>query len=86
MVKIEVFVLPGCSGCNSGLDALKEIANAFGPDAFKWEECNLLENIDYAVKLGILSTPAIAVDGKLAFSSLPSPQQLHKELSRHVAR
>jgi thioredoxin 1 len=84
MVKIEIFTLPGCARCNAGLDALKEVATSFGPGAFAWEERNLLQNIDDAVRLGILSAPAIAVDGKLAFASLPSPQQLQAELSRHV--
>ncbi len=84
MTKIEVFALPGCSRCSTGLDALKEIAESFGPGTFVWEEHNLLENIDYAVRLGILSTPAIALDGKLAFTSLPSPSQLRAELTRHM--
>ncbi len=84
MKKLEVFVIPGCARCGTGLEALKEIAESFGPDAFAWEERSLLENIDYAVRLGILSTPAIAVDGKLAFNSLPSPLQLRTELARHV--
>lgn len=84
MVKIEVFTLPGCSRCSQGLDTLKEVAQSFGPDAFSWEERNLLQSIDDAVKLGIVSTPAVAVGGKLAFVSLPSPQQLQAELSRHV--
>lgn len=84
MITIDVFILPGCGRCSAGLDALKEIAESFGSDAFAWEERNLLENIDYAVQLGILSTPAIAVGGKLAFVSLPSPQQLQTELIKHV--
>jgi thioredoxin 1 len=84
MVKVEVFVLPGCSRCSNGLDALKEIAASFGPDAFQWEERNLLQSIDDAVKLGILATPAIAVGGKLAFASLPSAKQWQAELSKHV--
>lgn len=84
MIKIEVFILPGCERCISGLDALKEMAESFGSHAFAWEERNLLENIDYAVQLGILSAPAIAVDGKLTFASLPSPRQLQIELNKHV--
>ncbi len=84
MTKIEVFVLPGCSQCSTGLDALKEVADSFGPGACLWQVRNLLENIDQAVRLGILSTPAMALDGKLVFTSLPSPQQLRTELSRHV--
>lgn len=84
MVKIDMFVLPGCARCSAGLDALKAIAESFGPDAVTWEERNLLENIDYAVDLGILSSPAMAINSKLAFTSLPSPQQLRVELVRHM--
>ena len=84
MTKIEVFVLPGCPRCSTGLETLKEIAESFGPDAFAWEVRDLLQNIDYAVKLGILATPAMAVDGKIAFTCLPSPADLRKELTRHM--
>ena len=84
MINIEVFVLPGCERCLSGLSELKEVVRSFGPDVYRWEERNLLENIDQAVQLGILSAPAIAVDGQLTFSSLPSPRQLHAELIKRV--
>jgi hypothetical protein len=79
-----VFVLPGCDRCSVGLDELKAVAASFGSAAFAWHERNLLQNIDDAVKLGILSSPAIAIDGKLAFTSLPSPQQLRDALGKHV--
>lgn len=85
MVKIDVFVLPGCARCSAGLDTLKDIVQSFGANAFAWEERNLLENIDDAVRLGILSAPAIAIGGKLIFTALPSPEQLQVELAQHVA-
>ena len=85
MISIDVFVLPGCGRCLSGLAELKEIVQSFGPAAFRWEERNLLDNIEAAVQLGILSAPAIAVDGTLAFSSLPSPQQLRAALAIRIA-
>lgn len=85
MINVEVFVLPDCARCLSGLGELKEIAQSFGADVFRWEERNLLEHIDQAVQLGILSAPAIAIDGKLAFSALPSAQQLRVELKKHMA-
>lgn len=84
MISVDVFVLPGCVRCLCGLGALEEVVRSFGPDSFIWGERDLLENIDRAVQLGILSAPAIAVDGKLAFSSLPTPQQLRAELSKYV--
>lgn len=82
MKDIDVFVLPGCGRCLSGLADLKEIALSFGVDMFRWQERDLLENIDQAVQLGILSAPAIVIDGKLTFSVLPTPQQLQAELNR----
>lgn len=68
----------------AGLGELKEIAQSFGCDAFSWQERNLLEHIGQAVQLGILSAPAISIDGQLAFSALPSPVQLHAELTKRV--
>jgi hypothetical protein len=49
-----------------------------------WREINVLESLDYAVELGILTLPALAIDGALAFASLPTPEQLRKELQRRV--
>lgn len=86
MIKIDVFFLPGCSRCSAGLGSLKAVADSFGPDAFVWQERNLLENIDDAVQLGILASPAMAIDGKLAFTAaLPSPEQLRVKLSEYVS-
>jgi thioredoxin 1 len=86
MIKIEVFVLPGCPRCSSGLDTLKEVAASFSSDMFIWHERDLLQSIDDAVKLGILASPAIAIDGKLAFAaSLPTPQQFRDTLSKYVS-
>lgn len=85
MIKIEVFTLPGCARCSTGIDALEDIANSFGPNAFLWEERNLLQHIDDAVQLGILTSPAMAINGKLAFTAaLPTPEQLRAELVKFV--
>lgn len=84
MISIDIFVLPGCVRCSTGLHALKEVAASFGSDIFAWNERNLLQNIDDAVKLGILASPAIAIADKLVFTSLPSPAQLRAELGKYV--
>jgi predicted thioredoxin/glutaredoxin len=36
------------------------------------------------VRLGVLSTPAIAVDGELVFSALPSAKKLRQTLERRL--
>lgn len=83
MIKVEVFSLPGCSQCSASLDALKQVVQTFYPHAFSWHELDLLTHIDEAVQLGILTSPAIAINGRLAFSALPSPTQLQAELAKH---
>lgn len=83
---IDVYVLQGCGRCSAGLDELKNVALSFGQDAVTWNERDLLANIDQAVALGVLTAPAIAIDSKLAFSSLPTPEQLRAALAMPAPR
>jgi len=36
------------------------------------------------VELGVMSSPAIAIDGELVFSSLPNPAKLRSELDKRL--
>lgn len=84
MVKVEVFSSPGCGKCAQAKAVLKMVADEFGPDKIMWREVNLLNEMDYAVQLGVMASPAIAIDGQLVFCSLPSAARLRTELSRRV--
>lgn len=84
MVKVEVFSSPGCGKCAQAKAVLKAIAEALGEDKVTWREVNILEEMDYAVELGVMSSPAIAIDGDLMFSSLPSASKLRAELDRRL--
>jgi hypothetical protein len=46
-----------------------------------WRELNVLDELDYAVQLGVLTLPAVAIDGELVFTSLPTRRQLLAALS-----
>lgn len=82
-VKIEVIAAPGCKKCASAQGELCAIAaSVFGEDRLVWREVNVLEEIDYAVSLGVLTMPAIAVNGELMFPSLPTPEQFRTVLLR----
>ena len=86
-VKIEVIAAPGCKKCASAQGELRAIAESvLGEPNVVWREINVLEEIDYAVSLGVLSMPAIAVNGKLMFSSLPTPEQFRTLLTGLEAR
>ncbi|HFC91273.1 MAG TPA: glutaredoxin [Leucothrix mucor] len=85
-INVDVFSSPGCGKCGHAKKVLQELAIELGEDKINWREVNILEDIDYAVDLGVLSTPSIAIDGVLIFKSLPSPHRLRKELLDHLKR
>jgi thioredoxin 1 len=83
IVKIEVIAASGCTKCASAQSELRAIAvSLIGEKNLVWREVNVLKEIDYAVSLGVLSMPAIAVNGELVFSSLPTSLQFRKMLTR----
>lgn len=80
-VKIEIISAPGCKKCASAQGELRAAAaSVLGEDNVVWREVNVLEELVYAVTLGVLSMPAIAVNGELKFSSLPTPEQFRAAL------
>lgn len=40
--------------------------------------------MDYAVDLGVMVSPSIAIDGELVFASLPSAGKLRAELEKRL--
>lgn len=80
-VKIEVIAAPGCKKCAGAQDELRAVATSvLGEERFVWREVNVLEELDYAVALGVLTMPAIAVNGELAFTALPTSEQFRAAL------
>lgn len=84
MLKVEVFSSPGCGKCAQAKDVLKDVADSLGTDKVSWREVNILDEMDYAVDLGVLASPSIAIDGKLEFTTLPSAARLRAELLRRL--
>jgi len=84
MTKVEVFTAPGCGKCGKAKDVLEDIVNTMNRD-IEWREVDILKEMDYAVELGVLATPAIAINGELVFTALPSQKQLLKALQDHIA-
>lgn len=84
-ILIEVFSAPGCSKCAETREALRAVAESLGKDRVTWRDLNVLEEMDYAVELGVMAPPAVAIDGELVFPALPTPEQLRHELIRRLA-
>ena len=83
-VKVEVFSSPGCGKCGHAKEVLHKLVEELGGDEIEWREVNILDDMDYAVELGVMSTPSIAINEELVFSSLPSAKKLRSELEKHL--
>jgi len=84
MIKVELFSTPGCGKCAASTDALKAVVEALGAERVQWCEINILDAIEYAVALGIMSPPAIAIDGELVFPALPSAEKLRAAIQARL--
>ncbi|MGE0356244.1 MAG: thioredoxin family protein [Burkholderiales bacterium] len=81
-IRIEVISAPGCGKCATARDELRSIAmSVFGDRSVTWREVDVIEELPYAISLGVLNLPAIAVNGELLFASLPTPEQFRGTLS-----
>jgi len=83
-LRVEVFSSPGCERCARARDELRRMAAELGGERIAWREVSVLDELDYAVELGVLSTPAIAVNGRLVFSALPSAKKLRAALEAEM--
>ena len=84
-MKVELFYTPGCEKCADSKDELRAIATELVPDLV-WCELSVLDELDYAVEVGVLTLPSIAIDGEVLFSSLPTPRQLRRELIKRIGK
>ena len=80
-VTVELLHILGCERCAKSRKALREAAQAVAGDALIWRDLDVIEHLDYAVSLGVLTLPALAINGHLPFSSLPTPDQLRRALA-----
>ncbi len=83
-IEVELFSSPGCSRCARAKQTLQSIVDDLGVDRIRWRPVDVVEEIDHAVSLGVLSTPAIAIDGKLVFTSMPSERKLRRALEQRL--
>lgn len=83
-IKVELLSAPGCSKCAEAKQALKSVVEDLGQDKVAWRDVDILEELDYATELGLMSSGGIAIDGKLVFPRMPSADKLREELIRRL--
>ncbi|HEY5568895.1 MAG TPA: thioredoxin family protein [Gammaproteobacteria bacterium] len=81
-VKVEVFTAGDCASCAYAKAQLSRAIAALGPERFDLRIMDVVEEIDHAVASGVLATPAIAINGALIFSGLPTQGKLRRALEK----
>ena len=84
-MKVEMFFAPGCSECVAAQARLRAAAQEAVKD-LEWHELDVLEELDHAVELGVITLPSIAIDGELVFASMPTARQLRDALIERSRR
>ena len=69
MVKVEVFSSPGCGKCAQAKSVLKAVAEDLGQDKDNVARGEHPGGNGLRRRSGVMSSPAIAIDGKLVFGS-----------------
>ncbi len=85
-IKVELFAAPGCTRCAHAKEQLQRIVEDIGSDRLEWRAVEVRDEIDYAVAIGVLSTPAIAIEGEPVFTALPSSTTLRRSLEDRLAQ
>lgn len=79
---IEVFTATSCAKCHAILAMANRVAADLGTQV---RLVNVVDEIDYAVKVGVLKTPSVAIGGELEFDEPPSELQLRQALARRAS-
>ncbi len=84
-IDIEVFTSTICSNCQCASRMVEQLLKEPGFENITWREVDVVAEIDHTVAFGVLATPAIAIGGKLLFTSLPSASQLRSAIKNFLA-
>jgi len=84
-VYVEEFMSPGCVGCPAVKEMLEELSGEFG-DKLTVEEVDITVDTTRASQYGIMSVPAIAVNGILKFMGVPGKEELKKAILEELDR
>ena len=85
-MRVELFVSPVCDRCVQAKNAVQSVVNDIEDDRLSLRVVEVLDEIDYAVAIGVLSTPAIAINGQLVLACLPRTKILRRVLEDQLAQ
>tara|TARA_R110000823_G_scaffold41495_15_gene109381 strand:+ start:239 stop:517 length:279 start_codon:yes stop_codon:yes gene_type:complete len=83
-VVVEVLTASGCGRCQQARALTKDVVAELDERRISYREINVVDEIDYAVRLGVINTPAIALNGELVFPAPPSKARLRKAILKRL--
>jgi len=84
-VYVEEFMSPGCVGCPVVKGMLKSLSQELDGD-ITTEEVDITVDTTRAAQYGIMSVPAIAINGELKFMGVPNKEELKKALQEELSK
>jgi len=84
-VYVEEFMSPGCVGCPAVKEMLEELSSEFG-DKLTVEEVDITVDTTRAAQYGVMSVPAIAINGILKFVDVPRKEKLREAILEELER
>jgi len=84
-VYVEEFVSPGCVGCPAVREMLEELSVEFEGKLII-EEVDITVDATRAAQYGIMSIPAVAINGVLKFMGVPHKEELKKAILEEMDR
>ncbi len=86
-ISVQLVTAPGCSKCvqakQTNTDALGRLQHTYRIDV---QEVDLTEQPEIATEHGIWATPALVIDGELAFVGSINDQELSQKLAAAAER
>ena len=86
-ISVQLVTAPGCSKCARVKQTIADTLTRL-QDTYRIElrEVDLTEEPEIAAEHGIWSTPALVIDGELAFVGPINERDLHRKLAAAAAR
>jgi small redox-active disulfide protein 1 len=84
-VYVEEFMSPGCVGCPAVREMLEEFSKELG-DKLTVEEVDITVDTTRASQYGVMSVPAIAINGILKFVNVPKKEELKNAILEELER
>ena len=84
MIKLELITTSlGCGKCKKAIEIIEKMMQKY-KGKIKMKETDIIKNPNKLMEFGVLTTPAIIINGKLAFEGTPNEKKLDKMIKEEL--